>query len=359
MKYPALSIAPMMGRTDKHYRYFMRLLTKRTLLYTEMITAKALLHGNRDRLLFFSEVEKPLSLQVAGSDPYELAECAKMGEDYGYDEVNLNVGCPSIKAQKGKFGVCLMEDPSLVAQCLVQMKRAVRIPVTVKQRIGISDLGGYEHLKDFISIVSESGCDRFIIHSRIAILEKLSAQQNRNIPPLRYEDVYKVKKEFPHLNIEINGGIKTLEEAHTHLQKVDSVMIGRAAYDNPYLFVEADQRFFSEKNIEPISRLEVLKEMIDYTERQVKEGYSSQQVIRHLHGIFTGQPGCKLFRQYLSNYMPKHKDSAFALREFLRHVKKDHNLPSNSNTIFNLKVSSLSSPKRTTTRSLDGITTKY
>lgn len=299
-----LSIAPMMGWTDRHFRYFMRFITKRTLLYTEMITAKAILHGNLNKLLNFSERELPVALQLGGDNPIELAKAAKLGEEFGYSEINLNVGCPSEKVQQGRFGACLMAYPELVAECISKIKATVKLPVTVKHRIGISGLEDYENLANFISIVSQSGCDRFVVHARIAILQGLSPEENRKIPPLRYGDVYKLKKQFSHLIIEINGGIRTLEAAKEHLQYVNGVMIGRAAYENPYLFSKADAMFFNDFEIS-LTREEILESMIPYLEKQQKQEGKIHYVMRHMLGLYYAQPNGKKFRRFVTENMYK------------------------------------------------------
>ena len=306
-----------MGRTDRHYRVFMRQITRLTLLYSEMITTQAILRGDQDKLLAFSEIEKPLSLQLGGNEPKELAECAAIGEKYGYDEINLNVGCPSDRVQKGNFGACLMSSPELVRECLSEMMSRVSIPVTVKHRIGIDGLEKYADLKRFLGIVSQSGCERFIIHARLAILNGLSPQQNRVIPPLRYEDVYQIKKAFPELWIEINGGIGNLEEAMFHVKHLDAAMIGRAAYNNPYLFEKADSLFFGQNDISP-SPEEVLENLIPYVESEVKKGVPSSSIIRHTHGIFSGRKNSKAYKRYISERMFQHKESAFVLKSYLK-----------------------------------------
>ncbi len=243
----AVSVAPMMDRTDRHFRYFMRQITRRTLLYTEMVTMNAILHGDRESLLGYSEEEHPIALQLGGDDPGKLAECAKIAEDWGYDEVNLNVGCPSDRVQKGRFGACLMAYPDVVARSVEAMREACGLAVTVKHRIGVDDLDQYEDMKRFVETVARAGCDRFSVHARKAWLQGLSPKENREVPPLRYEDVYRLKDEFRDLKIEINGGIKTLAETKTHLERVDAVMIGRAAYDNPYVFAEVDREIFGDQ----------------------------------------------------------------------------------------------------------------
>ena len=245
-----LSVAPMMAWTDRHYRFFMRGLTRRTLLYTEMVTTGALLHGERARHLDFSPEELPLALQLGGDDPQALADCARMAEAWGYSEVNLKRGLPeSNRVQSGNFGACLMAQPETVASAVQAMKNAVSIPVTVKHRIGVDDLDRYEDMANFVQIVSAAGADRFSVHARKAWLRGLSPKENRSVPPLRYEDVYRLKKEFPHLTIELNGGVRTLEEVKTHLKHIDGVMLGRAAYENPYLFATADQMFYGSSTL--------------------------------------------------------------------------------------------------------------
>jgi tRNA-dihydrouridine synthase A len=296
-----LSVAPMMDRTDRHFRYFMRQITRRTLLYTEMVTSAAILHGDRDRLLGFSAAEKPLALQVGGDDPKALAICAQIAEDMGYDEINLNVGCPSDRVQSGHFGACLMAQPMRVADCVAAMGQAVRIPVTVKHRIGIDDQDRYEDMAHFVQTVAAAGCERFTVHARKAWLKGLSPKENRDIPPLRYDDVYRLKQEFPHLVIEINGGIQTLAQAQAHLAQVDAVMIGRMAYDNPYVFATADQAVYSEEGTWR-SRREVAEAMIPYTARWVEQGFKPHKITRHLLQLFTGQPGSRLWKRYLTEH---------------------------------------------------------
>lgn len=299
MTFHLLSIAPMMDYTDRHFRYIMRRLTKYTLLYTEMITTQALIHGDRHKLLDFSPEEKPVALQLGGDNPKQLAECARLGEDWGYDEINLNVGCPSNRVQEGHFGACLMAQPELVASCVAAMKAAVKIPVTVKHRIGIDDRDSYEDLANFVRIVSEAGCDRFIVHARKAWLQGLSPKENREIPPLRYEDVYRLKQEFPHLTIVINGGIKTLPEIKQHLQKVDGVMIGRAAIDNPYLFASVDQEIYG-VNRPVATREEIIESLYDYIDYWTGQKVKLNTITRHLLNIFAGQPGSKVWKRHLT-----------------------------------------------------------
>ena len=301
--YP-LSIAPMMDWTDRHYRFFMRQLTKRTLLYTEMVTTSALLHGDRARHLDFSLEELPLALQLGGDDPTELAECARLAEAWGYNEVNLNVGCPSSRVQRGNFGACLMAQPEVVARAVEAMRQAVSIPVTVKHRIGVDELDSYEDMKNFVSVVSQADAARFSVHARKAWLKGLSPKENRTVPPLRYKDVYRLKREFSHLNIEINGGIKTFAEVEKHLTHVDGVMLGRAAYETPYLFATADQTFYGADTLPP-TRREVVEKMLPYIEKWLAKDLYLNHITRHMLNLFAGQPGAKAWRRYLSENVHK------------------------------------------------------
>ena len=295
----AMSVAPMMERTDRHYRRFMRAITKETLLYTEMVTTGAVLHGDRDHLLGFDPVEGPLVLQLGGDDPAELAQCARIAEDRGYDEVNINVGCPSERVQKGNFGVCLMTQPELVARCVEAMRAEVSIPVTVKHRIGVDDLDSYEHMLRFVEVVSRAGCDRFSVHARKAWLQGLSPKENRNIPPLRYDDVYRLKRELPALDIEINGGVRSLEAARSHLDHVDAVMIGRAAYEDPYLFARVDADFFGCPGEVP-TRRQVAESMVPYADQWVARGGKLARVVRHMFHLFAGVPGTRAWKRHLT-----------------------------------------------------------
>jgi tRNA-dihydrouridine synthase A len=295
-----LSVAPMMDHTDRHFRYFLRQLTRHTLLYTEMITAQALLHGDRRKLLDFDPAEHPVVLQLGGDDPRLLADCARMGADWDYDEINLNVGCPSDRVQSGNFGACLMAQPQLVADCVAAMQNAVNIPVTVKHRIGIDDLDSYEHLANFVKIVSEAGCQRFSVHARKAWLQGLSPKENRTIPPLRYDWVYRLKQDFPELLIEINGGITTLGQIQHHLTQVDAVMIGRAAYENPYLFATVDRDIYQQTNVVP-SREAIVDRLMPYVEDCLNQGVRLNQITRHLLSLFNGVAGAKAWRRMLSD----------------------------------------------------------
>jgi tRNA-dihydrouridine synthase A len=296
--YP-VSIAPMMERTDRHYRYFLRQITRHTLLYTEMIVTAAILHGDRAKLLGFSPLEKPLVLQLGGDNPKDLAECAIIAQDFGYDQLNLNAGCPSSRVQNGNFGACLMAQPEKVAAAVTAMQQAVSLPVTVKHRIGIDDLDRYEDLVNFVKIVAAAGCQHFTVHARKAWLQGLSPRENREIPPLRYGDVYRLKQEFPHLSIEINGGITTQSQMREHLQYVDGVMIGRAAYDNPYLLTTVDRDFYHDDTL-PKTRHQVVEAMFPYIEECRHKGYKLNAITRHMLELFAGVAGTKAWKRHLS-----------------------------------------------------------
>lgn len=288
----------MLDWTDKHCRYFLRQISEHTVLYTEMVTTGAIIHGKGD-YLSFNEPEHPLVLQLGGSDPVALAECADRAEQLGYDEVNINVGCPSDRVQNGRFGACLMAEPELVADCVAKMKQHCSIPVTVKSRIGIDDYDSYEFLHRFVSIVEQAGCEHFIIHARKAWLTGLSPKQNRDVPPLDYSRVYQIKQDFPHLSVSINGGIKTLHETIEHLQHVDGVMIGREIYQNPYMLAEADALLW--KTTKPIlSKADVIERMCEYIDEYVQSGGKVWHVVRHMLGLCNGMPGGKRYRRYLS-----------------------------------------------------------
>lgn len=317
--YP-VSIAPMMDYTDRHFRYFMRQVTKKTLLYTEMITALAVLHGDRPKLLDFSMEEKPLSLQLGGDNPQELAEAAKIGEDWGYDEINLNVGCPSSRVKNGNFGACLMTQPEKVAQAITAMQKAVNIPVTVKHRIGVDNCDSYEDMANFVKIVSETGCKRFIVHARKAWLQGLSPKENRNIPPLRYNDVHLLKQEFPRLIIEINGGITTLTQIQEQLNYVDGVMIGRMAYDNPLLFATVDREIFCESIISPTPH-QIIENMYPYIDFWVSKGIKLNSISRHFLQIFKGKTGTKAWKRYLSEKAHQQNADSQVVRDALKLVR--------------------------------------
>lgn len=317
-----ISVAPMMDRTDRHYRFMLRMLSKHTLLYTEMVTTGAILFGDQKRHLDFSPEEGPISLQLGGDDPVALAECAKIGEDWGYNEININVGCPSDRVQSGRFGACLMLRPKRVAEAVKAMKNTVKIPVTVKHRIGVDDVDQYEDMLRFVDIVSESGCDAFSVHARKAWLSGLSPKENRNIPPLRYEEVYRLKQDRPELQIEINGGIKDWIAIDEHLSHVDAVMIGRGAYSHPRMFMEADRRLFPKE--EPARRelAEVISDMADYTDAWVEEGGRAHHVTRHLVHLLAGQVGNKLWRRILSEEAVKQGASGHVIREAWERVSE-------------------------------------
>ena len=300
-KYSAhrLSVAPMLDWTDRHCRYFHRLLSSQTLLYTEMVTTGAIIHGKGD-FLAYNEEEHPVALQLGGSNPADLARCAKLAQERGYDELNLNVGCPSDRVQNGRFGACLMAEPDLVAQCVAAMKEVVDIPVTVKTRIGIDDQDSYEFLTNFVTLVSETGgCEQFTIHARKAWLSGLSPKENREIPPLDYPRAYQLKQDFPHLTIAVNGGVKTLAEAKEHLQHLDGVMIGREAYQSPYLLAEVDQQIFGLDT--PVKkRSQVVQEMYPYIEQQLAQGSYLGHITRHMLGLFQNMPGARQWRRHIS-----------------------------------------------------------
>ena len=292
------SIAPMMDRTDRHCRYFHRLLTGKSLLYTEMLHSNAIIKGNTNKLLSYSLEEHPLAIQLGGSDPESLAEASVISEEYGYKEINLNVGCPSSKVQKGRFGAILMKEPKLVAKCVSNMKRSVSIPVTVKCRIGVDDMDQDAQLDRFIEEVSFGGCNTFIIHARKAWLKGLSPRDNREIPPLNYERVYKLKDKFHHLNIVINGGIKTVEESLEHLNHVDGVMVGREAYDNPLMLNSIDKEIYKETE-DNLTRTEILIKLLPYIQSEVNKGTKITHITRHIMGLFRGFHGAKDIRKYL------------------------------------------------------------
>ena len=306
MKYGkrTLSVAPMMDWTDRHCRVFHRQITRHTWLYTEMVTTGALVYGDVERHLRYDDLEHPVALQLGGSDPADLAKSAKLGQDYGYDEVNLNCGCPSERVQKGAFGACLMSEPQLVADCVKAMRDAVSIDVTVKHRIGIDKNEDYGFVRDFVGTIAEAGCQTFIVHARNAILKGLSPKENREIPPLKYEVAYQLKREFPELEIIINGGVKTDDEIALHLEHVDGVMLGREAYHNPYVMADWDQRFYGAA-APARSRAEVLEAMVAYTAAQLAQhgaqGMRLNSVTRHMLGLMAGLPGARAFRQLLSD----------------------------------------------------------
>ena len=284
-----------MQYTDMHDRYLLRLISKEVFLYTEMIATGSLVYGKCFNQLEFNNEEHPVGVQLGGSNVDDLIECSKRCEEFGYDEINLNVGCPSDRVQKGKFGACLMLEPNLVTECLMNMRRAVSIPVSIKCRLGVDNHESYEFLHNFVSIVSQSGVKTFIIHARNGILKGLSPRQNRNIPPLKYDYVYKLKEDFPELEIIINGGIKNLDQSESHLKKVDGVMIGRAAYENPFMLNEVDSRFYDRQSFIE-SKRQILNEYFEYVDRQVKNGHDLGRMMKHLFGLSRGDKYAKTFR---------------------------------------------------------------
>ncbi|MDP6831341.1 MAG: tRNA dihydrouridine(20/20a) synthase DusA [Alphaproteobacteria bacterium] len=295
------SVAPMMEYTDRHERYFLRQISRRALLYTEMVTAEAVIHGDRERLLDFSEAEHPLALQLGGSEPGRMAMAAEIGQSFGYDEININVGCPSDRVQSGRFGACLMAEPDLVAANIGAMAAATDLPVTVKSRIGIDDQDSYDFLKRFVETVAAAGCTTFIVHARKAILSGLSPKQNREIPPLDYERVYRLKADYPELEIIINGGINDLAQCREHLANVDGVMLGRAAYQSPYMMATVDRDLFGETA--PIaSRAELVRTMLPYIAEQMAQGVRLHAIARHMLGLYHGQPGAKAWRRHISEH---------------------------------------------------------
>ena len=293
-----LSVAPMMDWTDRHCRYFHRLLAPSAMLYTEMVTTGAIIHGDADRFLAFNPEEPPLALQLGGSEPENLASCARLAEQRGFDEINLNVGCPSDRVQRGRFGACLMLEPELVKDCMSAMQDAVDIPVTIKTRLGVDDHYSYEYMSDFVGRIAESGCSVFIMHARKAVLAGLSPKQNREVPPLHHDWVYRLKQEMPELEIVINGGIYSLETVQTHLQQVDGVMLGRAAYHSPWVLAECQAQLFDQNSA--VDRSDIIEQMTEYIERQVSEGVAVKHISRHVLGLFQGIPGAKVWRRYLS-----------------------------------------------------------
>jgi len=296
-----VSVAPMMDCTDKHERYFLRLISKNVLLYTEMIVSEAIDRGDKNKLLSFNLNEKPVALQLGGSSPKLLANASKIGEEFGYDEINLNLGCPSKKVQKNKFGACLIKEPNLVADCLNEMQSKTKLPVTVKTRVGYDDVEDYESLFNFVKLLKSTGVKTFIIHARKAMLGKFTPKQNLNIPPLKYDMVYKLKKDFKELEIIINGGITSTNQIKGHLNKIDGVMIGRSIYHSPYILADIEKEIFNNKNV--LSREEIIKELVLYVKDEIKKGTRMNQVMRHTLGLFHGQTGSSFWKRYLSENM--------------------------------------------------------
>lgn len=313
-----VSVAPMMDRTDRHDRYFLRQISPSALLYSEMITTGALLHGDSDRFLAFDPAEHPVALQLGGADPSDLARCAVMGQEAGYVEINLNVGCPSDRVQNARFGACLMNEPQLVADGVAAMRAAVDIPVTVKTRIGVDDRDSWGDFRGFVETVAATGCDVFIIHARKAWLQGLSPKENREIPPLSYDTVYRLKQTFPSLNVSINGGITMASEVQAHLAEVDGVMIGRAAYENPWLLAEIEADVLG--GTPPVSRAAALEAYIAYMERQAAQGVSLYGMARHALGLFQGRPGARAWRRHISENAHLPGADAEVIRDAARHV---------------------------------------
>ena len=296
-----ISVAPMMDCTDRHERYFLSLISQNIQLYSEMIVSNAIIRGDRDKILSFKKVKNPTILQLGGSNPSELAEACKISEQYGYDEINLNLGCPSKKVQKNKFGACLMKEPGLVADCVNAMANATKLPVSIKTRIGYNDIEDFEFLKNFISTIKKAGTKKFIIHARRAILTKLSPKQNLSVPPLKYDFVYRLKKEFKEDEVVINGGITETNQIEDHLKKVDGVMIGRAIYHSPYFLAEIEKKIFKNDNV--LTRNEIMEKLIPYIQVETKKGVQLNHIMRHTVGLFHGQNGSKQWKQYLSKNM--------------------------------------------------------
>jgi len=311
----------MMDCTDRHDRYFLRLISKNVNLYTEMIVAKAIINGDRDFLLNFNLIEKPLALQIGGSNPRELAEVSRIAENYGYDEINLNLGCPSKKVQKNKFGACLMKEPNLVGDCISEMKNSCNLPITIKTRIGYDDIEDYQYLKNFLSIINKAGSKTFIIHARRALLKKLTPKQNLNIPPLNYNFVYNVKNDFKDNEVILNGGIDSVEKIKTNLKKVDGVMIGRAAYHSPYFLADVEREIFN--NYKVPSRAEVMEQMIPYINEEIKKGTRINQIMRHTIGLFHGQKGSAYWKRYLSENMCIREADIQKVNHIMDHIKNN------------------------------------
>ena len=297
-----VSVAPMMDCTDKHERYFLRLISKNVLLYTEMIVSEAIDRGDKNKLLSFNLNEKPVALQLGGSSPKLLANASKIGEEFGYDEINLNLGCPSKKVQKNKFGACLIKEPNLVADCLNEMQSKTKLPVTVKTRVGYDDVEDYESIFNFVKLLKSTGVKTFIIHARKAMLGKFTPKQNLNIPPLKYDMVYKLKKDFKELEIIINGGITSTNQIKEHLNKVDGVMIGRSIYHSPYILADIEKEIFNNNN-NILSREKIIKELVLYVKDEIKKGTRMNQIMRHTLGLFHGQTGSSFWKRYLSENM--------------------------------------------------------
>ena len=314
-----VSVAPMMDCTDKHEIYFLSLISKNIHLYSEMIVANAIIRGDRNKLLSFKKISNPVILQVGGSNPNELAEACKISEDYGYKEINLNLGCPSKKVQKNKFGACLMQEPNLVAKCIEAMAKSTKIPITIKTRIGYNEVENFEFLKSFIQTTKNAGSQKFVIHARKALLKKLSPKENLNIPPLKYDFVYKLKEHFKNDEIIINGGIKTTHDIKEHLKFVDGAMIGRAIYHSPYFLADIEKEVFNNDDVP--TRFEVMENLIPYILEQTSKGVQLNHIMRHTIGLFHGQEGSKAWKQYLSKNMCIRNAELQKVNHIMDHIK--------------------------------------
>tara|TARA_A100000164_G_scaffold356447_1_gene366054 strand:+ start:63 stop:1046 length:984 start_codon:yes stop_codon:yes gene_type:complete len=315
-----ISVAPMMDCTDKHEIYFLSLISKNVHLYTEMIVANAIVKGNRNKLLSFKKILNPVTLQIGGSEPKVLAEACKIAEDFGYKEINLNLGCPSKKVQKNKFGACLMQEPNLVSKCIASMTKATKLPITIKTRIGYNDVEDYDFLKSFIQTTKDSGSKKFIIHARKALLKKLTPKENLNIPPLKYDFVYKLKENFKNDEIIINGGVKNIKDIKNHLSKVDGVMIGRAIYHSPYFLAEIEKEIFNNAIVP--TRSEVMENLIPYIQEETSKGVQLNHIMRHTVGLFHGQNGSRIWKQYLSKNMCIRNADLQKVNHIMDHVKQ-------------------------------------
>ncbi len=323
------SVAPMLDITDRHCRAFLRLFSRRTHLYTQMVVTGSIIHGDRDRFLGFNSSEHPVVIQLGGSDPDDLALCSRLAEERGYDEINLNVGCPSDRVKNGMFGACLMARPELVADCIAAMRSAVSIPVTIKTRIGIDDRDSYEELVHFVAVNAEAGSGHFIIHARKAWLQGLSPKENRTIPPLNYETVYRLKRDFPQLRFSLNGGVTDLDQALSHLELVDGVMMGRQAYLDPWLLTRVDATLFGEDPAKaPLSRLDIVERYLPYVEDQLSKGVYLRHMTRHMLQLFHGQPGAKSWRRHLSEFGPRKGAGIEVIAQALKFVSEAGDVPS-------------------------------
>ena len=321
-----VSVAPMMAWTDRHERFFLRLISRHVLLYTEMVTTGAIIHGNRKRLLAYDPAERPLALQLGGSEPTEIAECARIAADCGFDEVNLNVGCPSDRVSSGRFGACLMLDPDHVGRCVEAMMAATDLPVTVKSRIGVDDRDSYDDLRTFVTAVARTGCRTLVVHARKALLSGLSPKENREIPPLRYEFVHQLKQDFPSLEIIINGGIRSLDQVAEQLNHVDGVMLGREAYKNPYILADVDRRFFGIWGAKQ-TRTEIVQRLLPYVDSQTTDGVPLAHITCHILSLFNGQPGARAWRRCLSEDARRPEAGALVVEQALTYVSDSVEIP--------------------------------